>query len=189
MAEKEFDFRSIELNGKTIGLIGCGRIGRKMAGFAKGFKMKVIAYDPYKSLEDAGLEQVEMEELLKRADIVSVHVALNDQTRKMINKSIFGKMKDGVYFINTSRGDVVSEEALIEALQSGKVKAAGVDVISGEDLIDKYNLPLIKYSREHSNLIVTPHIAGATVESEYKAAKFIVDKIIGSLKVSCKQGV
>jgi phosphoglycerate dehydrogenase-like enzyme len=88
-------------------------------------------------------------------------------------------MKDGAYFLNSSRGDVIDEGALIEALESGKLRAAAVDVIRNEHLLAKRNLPLIQYAREHDNLLVTPHVAGATLESEYKAAKYIVDKIKG----------
>jgi len=175
--EQEFEFRNIELNGKVLGLVGYGRIGKKIARFAKSLEMKVIFYDPYKKIEDSEVGQVELDQLLQRADIVSVHVALTDETKDMVNQSFFNRMKNGAYFVNTSRGDVVDETALIAALESGKVKAAAVDVIRQEDAIDKWDLPLIKYAREHHNLMVTPHIAGATVESEYKAAKYIVDKI------------
>lgn len=179
--EKEFIFRSRELNGLTLGLIGCGRIAKKMAGFAKGFQMKVLGFDPYKKTDDSNIKQVELDELLKKSDIVGVHVALTDETRDMVNNDFFDKVKPGVYFLNTSRGGVVDEKALIDALGTGKVKAAAVDVIRNEHLIDKYNLPLIQYARDNTNLMVTPHIAGATLESEYKAAKYIVDKIKESI--------
>jgi len=175
--EHEYEFRNIELFGKRLGLIGCGRIGRKIIRFAKGFGMNVLVYDPYKKIEESSVKEVELNELLKESDIVSVHVALTDETRGMVDAGFLEKMKDGAYFINTSRGDVVDEQALISALESGKIKAAAVDVISNEHVVDKWDLPLIKYAREHNNLIITPHIAGATVESEYKAAKYIVDKI------------
>lgn len=174
--EREFEFRNIELNGKTLGLVGCGRIGRKMIRFAQAFGMYVLFSDPYKTVKVAGVEQVELDELLAKSDIVSIHINLTDETRDMVDESFFGKMKDGAYFLNTSRGDVVDENALIAALKSGKLRAAAVDVIRNEHLAVKFNLPLIKYAREHNNLSVTPHIAGATVESEYKAAKYILDK-------------
>ncbi|MCP4379169.1 MAG: cytidylyltransferase [bacterium] len=177
--EREFEFRNIEVHDKTIGLVGCGRIGRKMISFARGFGMNVLVCDPYQEIDMPGVRQVPLDELLSGSDIVGIHVKLTEETTGMVDREFFAKMKDGAYFLNTSRGDVIDEGALIEALKSGKLKSAAVDVISNEHLLAKWNLPLIQYARQHDNLLVTPHVAGATLESEYKAAKYIVDKING----------
>ena len=154
-----------------------GRIGRKMLGFAQVFGINVLVCDPYHTIEIPGVRQVQLDELLSASDMVGVHVKLTEETTSMVDQAFFSKMRGGAYFLNTSRGDVVNESALIEALESGKLKAAAVDVISNEHLLAKRDLPLIQYSREHDNLLVTPHVAGATLESEYKAAKYIIDKI------------
>ena len=150
-----------------------------MINFARGFGMNVLVCDPYQRIEVPGVRQVQLDELLGGSDMVGIHVKLTEETTGMVDKAFFAKMKDGAWFLNTSRGDVIDEDALIEALESGKLQAAGVDVIRNEHLLAKRNLPLIQYAREHDNLLVTPHVAGATLESEYKAAKYIVDKIKG----------
>jgi len=176
--EKEHEFRSIELNGKTIGLIGYGRIGRKMARFSESFGMKILAYDPFKNIETSYVNEVDnLDDLLAQSDIVSLHLHLNDETKGMFDKTYFDKMKDGAYFLNTARGEIVDEQAMLDALQSGKLKAAAVDVISEEHEKDKLNHPVIQYAREHNNLLVTPHIAGCTVDSESKAAKDVIRQI------------
>jgi phosphoglycerate dehydrogenase-like enzyme/CMP-N-acetylneuraminic acid synthetase len=180
--EREFEFRNIEVNDRTLGLVGCGRIGRKMISFAQGFGINVLVCDPYQTIDAPGVRQVQLDELLGASDMVGIHVKLTEETTGMVDKAFFALMKDGAYFLNSSRGDVVDEDALIEALESGKLKAAAIDVIRNEHLLAKRNLPLIQYAREHDNLLVTPHVAGATLESEYKAAKYIVDKIKGVFK-------
>lgn len=170
-------FRGIEAHGKTIGLVGLGRIGKKMATFAKGFGMNVIGCDPYVSMDLPWVKQVDFDTLLEQAEIVCAHVHLNDETRGMFNQQSFAKMPHGSYFINTSRGGVVVEPDLIEALQSGRLAAAGVDVISGEFEEGKYHHPLIKYARSHDNLIVSPHIAGNTVDSTRKTAIAVIEQM------------
>jgi phosphoglycerate dehydrogenase-like enzyme len=180
--EREDEFRSVEVHGKTIGLVGYGRIGRKMARFAGAFGMRVLVYDPYvEAAQDPEVEQVALDTLLAASDIVSIHVHLNEQTRHMVDASFFGKMKPGAYFLNTARGDIVDEDALIACLESGHIRAAAVDVIRGEHIHNKRALPLIQYAREHDHLIVTPHIAGATLESQYKAGRYILDQVVQTL--------
>jgi phosphoglycerate dehydrogenase-like enzyme len=176
--EKEHEFRSTELSGKTLGLVGYGRIGRKMAKFAKSFNMSILAYDPYKKIEEPYVRQIaQLDELLNQSDKVSIHVHLNDETRQMVDSEFFRKMKDNSYFLNTARGEIVDEYALIESLKSGKLRAAAVDVISDEHIPNKWSHPVIEYARNNHNLIVTPHIAGCTVDSEFKAAKYIIEQI------------
>ena len=168
--ESESRFRGRELHGLALGIVGLGRIGANLAKYALAFGMNVLAYDPYKRAEDARIEQTDsLDELLSKIDALAVCIHLNKETYKMIDDRIFAKLKNGVYFINTSRGDVVDEEALLKYLENGKIGVAALDVTSGEITNDKNMHPLIKYARTHDNLIITPHIGGLTFDSERKA--------------------
>lgn len=176
--EGEDFFRGHELQGKTLGIIGYGRIGSNNAKYANSFGISVVAYDPFVKINDSYVKQYESyERVLKESDILMICVHLNDDTYRMVDKKWFDMMKDGVCFINTSRGDVIDEDSLISALISGKVAAAGLDVISDEFSDNKNNHKIIKYSRDNSNLIITPHIAGLTYESERKAFEIIIGEI------------
>ncbi len=151
------------LSHMTLGLVGFGNIARQAAAYAKVFGLNLVAYDPYLSeevFEKNGAKKVELDELFKLADIISVHVPLNAQTKHLINKDSFVKMKDGVIIINTSRGPLVCENDLIEALKSGKVKAAGLDVTESEPINDPSH-PLLQLD----NVVVTPHAAYNSVEA------------------------
>jgi D-3-phosphoglycerate dehydrogenase len=156
-----------ELFGKTLGLIGMGRIGQEVAKRAIAFGMKIIAYDiiPLKASFD--FEQVSLDELLSRADLITLHLPLTPQNRHMISGAEFGKMKTGVILINASRGGIVDERALLEALQSGKVRAAALDVFEKEPPED---FTLI----DHPNVMVTPHIGAAAAEGQYRAGLEVV---------------
>ena len=170
--EIEARFRGIEFEGRTLGVIGYGRIGSNLGRYAQALRMRVVAFDPHKKINDGIAVQTDSaDEVLAAADIVAICVHLDDSTRNMVTKGWFARMKPGVYFINTSRGEIVDEDALIEALESGRVAAAGVDVISGEQAPDLRNHKLIRYAKTHDKLIVTPHIAGLTVDSETKTAR------------------
>ena len=169
---KEEQFRGRELNGLTLGIIGYGRIGSNLSRYSLAFGMNVIAYDPHIIIKEKNIKQMDsLDELFKNTDVIVVCVHLNETTYRMINSKSFDKMKDGVIFINISRGDVIDEESLLENLENGKIRAAGLDVISGEFSADISNHPLIRYARENNNLIITPHMAGLTYESEEKAQK------------------
>ncbi len=168
--EVEKLYRGRELNGMTLGIIGYGRIGSNLAKYSLAFGMTVLTYDPFVKVGRPEVTQVDsLDDLLTASDVVTPCVHLSDSTYQMVNKAMFEKMKEGVYFINTSRGDVVNETDLLDALKSGKVLAAGLDVISDEYLGEKDSHPLITYARENKNLIITPHIAGLTYDSERKA--------------------
>ena len=128
-------FMGVELTAKTLGIIGCGNIGSIVAERAIGLKMRVIAYDPFLSDERAmqiGVEKVELDELFRRADFITLHTPLTEQTRNIIDAAAIAKMKDGVRIINCARGGLVVEEALAEALKTGKVAGAGIDVFAEE---------------------------------------------------------
>jgi glycerate dehydrogenase len=167
-----------ELAGKTIGIIGLGRIGQATAKIAQGFGMKVLANDEYrnKALENKGLKYVELEELLVKSDIISLHCPLFDSTRGIINRNTIAKMKDGVIIINTSRGPLVVEEDLAVALNDGKVFGAAVDVVATEPI--KTDNPLLSAK----NCIITPHIAWAPKESRVRLMDIAVANLEAFLK-------
>ncbi len=172
--EKKAYGKGIELGGKTLGIIGFGRIGQALGRMAKGIGMEVIAQDIYHVPgieEEMGIRYVELDELLSRADFISLHTpSLNGE--KLICKENIEKMKDGVVFVNTSRGDNVDEEALLEALNSGKVRAAGLDVYAEEPAKNK-----ALYS--HPNVSCTPHIGAATQEAQARIGMEIVEIVEG----------
>ena len=129
-----------------------------------------------------GVKQVSLDELLKSSNVISVHIHLTDENRGFISKELFSKMKKGVVLINTSRGAIIDEDAFLENLNSGHIGAAGLDVIDGEWDKNLYDHPLVKYSREHDNLVISPHIAGSTVESIVGARVFITKKLTEYIK-------
>ncbi len=168
-----------ELHGRTIGLIGFGRIGVHMAAIAKGFGMRVLATDPNVSAETmraAGVEPVSMDELLAQSDIVSLHASLSPENVGLVSADSFSKMKQGVIFVNTARGQMVDEKALLNALESGMVAGAALDVLDGEERINQGSA-MIEYVKTHPNVVITPHIAGTTRESLDKTQVFIAQKI------------
>ncbi|ADU97471.1 phosphoglycerate dehydrogenase [Thermovibrio ammonificans] len=172
-------FMGVELAGKTLGIIGFGRIGSRVGIRAKAFDMKVIAYDPYIKREKAerlGVELVDdLDELLKRSDIITVHTPLTDETRNMITKREIEKMKDGVILLNIARGGIINEKDLYEALVSGKVRAAAVDVFSKEPATDNILL-------DAPNIVVTPHIGANTFESQTNVAVIIANQVLAALR-------
>ena len=170
--EKKAYGKGIEIEGKTLGIIGFGRIGQALGRKAKALGMEVIAEDIYHVPgieEQMGMKYVELDELLARADFISLHTpSLNGV--KLIRKENIDKMKDGVVFVNTSRGDNVDEDDLLEALNSGKIRAAGLDVYANEPASNK-----ALYS--HPNVSCTPHIGAATKEAQQRIGMEIVDII------------
>lgn len=164
--------RGVELWQKTLGLIGIGRIGREVARRAIGLEMKVIAYDPYvKEVTGLDVKLVSLDELLSRSDYISLHIPLTDETKHILGREEFGKMKDGVYIVNCARGGVVDEEALYEALKSGKVGGAAIDVFETEP-------PAGSKLFELDNVIGTPHIGAATVEGQGRVGVAVAQKVI-----------
>lgn len=174
--------RGDELLGKTVGLIGYGNMGKATAKRLSGFGCKVIFYDILPDLSDAFAEQVSLKELKEKAEVISLHIPLTDQTYYMIDGPFIADMKHDFYFVNTARGKNVETKSLVEALKSGKVKGACLDVLEYEkssfENLETENENL-KYLLESEKAIVTPHIGGWTVQSKEKLAQVIVDKIIG----------
>ena len=167
-----WDYPMIELAGKTMGIIGFGRIGQNVGRIAKALGMNVIAFNRSRSAEGAEIaEYVELDELLRRADVVSLHCPLFPETRGIINRETIAKMKDGVIIINNSRGPLVVEQDLADALNSGKVYAAGLDVVSSEPI--SADNPLLKAK----NCLITPHISWAPRESRQRIMDCTVENI------------
>ncbi|SDK67118.1 D-2-hydroxyacid dehydrogenase [Natronincola ferrireducens] len=168
-----WNYPLIELAGKNMGIIGFGRIGQAVAQIAEAFGMKVLAYDNYqnKELERDTLKYVELDELLSESDVISLHCPLFESNQGIINRNTIAKMKDKVMIINTSRGPLIVEEDLAEALNNGKVAGAAVDVVSTEPI--ENNNPLLTAK----NCIITPHIAWAPHESRKRLMDIAVDNL------------
>ena len=170
-------FVGVELYSKTLGLIGIGVIGTIVADRARGLKMKVIGYDPYLSKEVAekkGVELVSMDELLNKSDFISVHTPLTDETRNLIDKNSFRKMRNGVILINCARGGIVNEKDLYEAIKGGKVAGAALDVFEKEPAVGN---PLL----ELEEVIGTPHLGASTGEAQENVSIAIAQQIVDYL--------
>lgn len=166
-----WNYPLIELKGKTIGLIGFGQIGQATAKLATAFGLNVLFYNRSKKDAPQNCKQVELDYLLNNADIVSIHCPLTEQTRELINKDTIAKMKDGVFLINTSRGPLLNENDVANALISGKIAYAAVDVISVEPMQETN--PLL----EIPNCIITPHIAWAATETRQRMMDITVENV------------
>lgn len=173
--------RGDELLGKTVGLIGYGNMGKATAKRLSGFGCTVIFHDILPDLSDEFATQVSLEELKERAEVVSLHIPLTEQTYYLVDGSFISEMENNFYFVNTARGKNVETKSLVEALKAGKVKGACLDVLEYEkssfENLETKNEDL-QYLLESDKVIVTPHIAGWTVQSKEKLAQVIVDKIV-----------
>lgn len=152
--EKQLSYHGAELRGKTIGIIGLGAIGRRVAAYCHAMGIRVLGYDPFVREHADYVTLTELDELLEKADIVTVHVYLNDETRHMFSKETFQKMKNTALLVNTARGGIICQPDLVEALKTGKIGGACLDVFEEEPL------PLESELRKLSNVILTPHTAG-----------------------------
>ncbi len=172
-------FRGGELYEKTVGIVGYGRLGRLVARYLLAFDCQVLAADPYidPSAVEPGVSLVPLPKLLKAADIVSLHVNLNEETSGFFGSAQLAQMKPGACFINTARGELVNEPALVAALESGRLSGAALDVLAGESPAGMAHHPLVQYARKHKNVIVTPHIGGCTLESMRKTEEFLARRM------------
>jgi D-3-phosphoglycerate dehydrogenase len=171
------------LEGKTIGIIGYGNMGKSFAKKLRGFDVKVLCYDILPNVGDENATQVSLAELQEQADVVSLHTPWTPETNKMINADFINQFKKPFWFINTARGNSVVTEDLVEALKGGKILGAGLDVLeyekgSFETLFEGQKPSAFAYLLQAENVLLTPHIAGWTVESHQKLAQTIVDKIM-----------
>jgi len=171
-------YGGVELAGKTIGVLGFGRIGQQVARRALGLGMRVVAYDPYVATErfrELGAERVEtLEDVYVAAEFLTLHLPLTDETRQSIDEAAFARMRDGVYLINAARGALVDEDALLAALQSGKVAGAALDVFSSEP----YSGPLL----ELDSVVATPHLAASTDEAQDRAGVIVAEQVAAALE-------
>jgi len=192
--------RGFELKGKTLGIIGAGKIGRRVAEIAKAFGMRVIAYDVFKNYDEArriGFEYVDLDYLLRNSDIITLHANLTKENYHILNEDAFEKMKDGVIIINTARGALIDTKALIKYLKNGKVRAAALDVLEGESLIKEEaelltknklekegleslvaNHILIEMEDKEKNVIITPHNAFNSEEAVEEIRRVTLQNIL-----------
>lgn len=173
------------LSRMTIGIVGMGRLGKMVAEYAKSFKMrKILFYDPY--VKDCGIDGIDraenLEELTGQSDIVTIHIPAGKETYKMFNDEIFSKFKKGAILINTSRAELVDENAMLRVLESGILSGAAIDVFEGEYEINHDELlrksPLLVYAKKHDNLLLTPHIGGSTFDAWKMTERRIIDLIL-----------
>ncbi len=171
-------FEGIELAGKTLGVLGLGRIGREVARRAEALGMRIVAYDPFVPAErfrDLGAEQARtLDDVYAQADVITLHLALSEETRAVLDAEAFARMRDGVRIVNAARGALVDEDALLAALRSGKVAGAALDVFG----VEPYSGPLL----ELDNVIVTPHLAGSTNEAQDRAGVVIAEQVASALE-------
>ncbi|AEH51875.1 D-2-hydroxyacid dehydrogenase [Pseudothermotoga thermarum] len=172
------ELEGVELFGKTLGIIGLGTIGTEVAKRAAAFGMNIVAYDPYVTKHEIA-KMVTLDELLRTADFITLHVPLTEETKHLINKEVIEKMKDGVIIVNTSRGGVIDEEALYQALVSRKVYAAALDVFEVEPPQDELRKKLLSLP----NIVATPHIGASTIEAQQRVGKELVERILKELSL------
>jgi len=176
---ERYKFFGVELDGKTLGLIGSGRIGSRVAQYAKAFGMKVLAFDPYmpkETAESAGIKLVSMEDILKTSDFVSIHAVLTDETRGMLGKREFEKMKPSAMIINTARAEIVNAADLVKTLENKRIAGAAFDVFekepAGSDDV------LVKYAKTNGNLLLTPHLGASTNEAIDRASVWVAKEVV-----------
>ena len=163
-----------QIKGKTIGVIGYGRLGKIMCKLFDGWGVKLLATDPYERIITA--RGVPLDELLEKSDVVFLHTHVTDDTRGMVDEEFISYMKEGSYLINTARGELVDEEAIIESIESGHLKGYGTDVIKDE-FGDIQNSKLVEFSMNpNNNVVITPHIGGMTIEGQTKAYHWAIGK-------------
>lgn len=174
-------FLGHELRGRRLGLVGCGRVGTQVAGFGEAFGMEVAAYDP-SGVADGVEAMPSLRTLLARSDALSIHVPLDASTRVLVGAQELAALPAGAVVVNTSRGGILDEEALVTAIRSGHLAGAALDVVEGEDdRAAREAGPLLRFAREDHRLLITPHIAGATEESMRRTEVFMARKLAAYL--------
>tara|TARA_R110002167_G_scaffold234059_2_gene439251 strand:+ start:1562 stop:2485 length:924 start_codon:yes stop_codon:yes gene_type:complete len=164
-------FMGRQVKDLKVGIIGYGRLGKMMEGYCKAFNAETFIYDPY-----VDSHQISLEQMFQICDVISLHVHVTDETKHMINKKLFGLVKKDLYLINTSRGEIVFEKDVVDALQENKLAGYGTDVVEDE-FGDITTSPIIKAMNEGNNIIITPHIGGMTIEGQTKAYEWSIKKL------------
>jgi D-3-phosphoglycerate dehydrogenase / 2-oxoglutarate reductase len=178
-------FQGSELLGKTLGVLGVGRLGEAVCGYGHAFGMRVIGCDPRADFPVQACERVDFDELLHRSDVLSVHVDYSARTHHLLNAQAFAAMKRGAVVINTARGDVIDEAALLHALDH-HLGGAALDVLSGEPHITPQH-PMIAAATTRANLLISPHIGGQTVESWAKTEVFLATRVAQRMRAAAEQ--
>lgn len=189
-------FRGHLCYGKTLGIVGLGRLGKMMAHYGRALGMRVIAFDPYAKKSDfkkTDAAPVSFKKLLKESDVISLHVHLSDKTENMFGKSAFAQIKPTAYIVNTARGKIVNEKDLLVALKQKRIAGYAADVLADELSFRKRigKNAMVAYAKTHSNIIITPHIGGMTYESRAATDIFMAKKVVQwvkKLKISVKGG-
>jgi len=187
---KREENRGVEIQGKTIAVLGFGNMGQAFAKKLQGFEANILVYDPYITINKSDfpyVTQVNLQEVYHQADIISMHVPLTEETNQMVNEMFLNSFQKEITIINTARGKVVNTQALVNAMQSGKVKYAALDVLEYESIsfenLDASKLPeAFKYLIKSDRVLLSPHIAGWTLESNIKIATTLAKKMIAVFK-------
>ena len=183
-------YKGTDLCGKTIALVGFGRVAKIVARYAAAFGMHVKVYDPYitentirAEIQARGVEFCDtLLSLADGADVLTIHASLTPETMNLIDSAVLNKLPKHAFLINTSRGDIVDSRALLSALESGELKAAAIDVLPSErNPSELRNSELLEYAKKHDNLLITPHLAGATHESMASTEEFMVAKLLENI--------
>ena len=175
-----YPFKGHELYEQTAGIIGYGRLGKIVAGYFKAFGMKVLVCDPNVADTPDDVLKVQLDELVRQSDVISLHVDYRPENNQMIDKSVFDHVKQGAVFINTARGELVNESDLLAALNSGRLAGATLDVVASEHTNSDVRAALVQYTTGNDNLILTPHIGGNTFESHFKTEEFLAQKLLNA---------
>jgi len=170
-----------QLAGQTLGVLGIGRLGSMTCRFGTAFRMRVLGCD-LKPFEFEGVEPADFPTLLRESDVISIHIHMTPDNYRLFGDDALNRMRPGSVLVNTSRGDIIDELAVIRALNSGKLSAFGADVVSDEWRKDMAGSPLIRYARDHENVIITPHIGGNTTTSLWRARQFSAVKLLHYLR-------
>ena len=177
-------FKGREVKGQTIGFYGFGRVARLVTQFVTVLGAHIIAFDPHQTkevMEKSGARIVNRDELFSQSSIIMITCALNDETKNSVGEKEFALMQNGVFFINTARGQIVDEKELLKNLENKKIAGAALDVLADERETKEEKNPLVTYAATHNNLILTPHIAGATYDSMHATEDFIAHKVVNFL--------
>lgn len=170
--------RGWELKGKTVGIIGYGFMGSSFAKKLSGFDVNVIAYDKYKTgFSDAYAKECSMEEIVKHSDVLSLHIPLTSETRQMVNEEYLYHFKKKIFFINSARGEIVDTKAVLDAIKSGRILGAGLDVLEAEKFPNLSDQPWYEELRASEKVILTPHIGGWTFDSYRRISEVLADKL------------
>ena len=177
-------FRGRELSGRRLGLLGLGRVGEQVARFGRAFGMTVAAYDPHRTGWVRGVQRAAtLDDLLAQSEILSIHVHLDATTRGLLDEVRLKTLPSGAWLVNTSRGAIVDETALVALLRDGHLGGAALDVLDGEgDLVARAASPALAYARGHDNLVLTPHLGGATSDAMRKTEVFMAEKLVRHMR-------